>query len=72
MPEDANPAEDIFGGWLVAQMDMAAGFCQSNANSSPLAELWPGGNTAIRSERLPLSAETDCDGSSGNGFGSCG
>lgn len=25
MPADANPAGDIFGGWLLAQMDMAAG-----------------------------------------------
>jgi acyl-CoA thioesterase YciA len=24
MPADANPAGDIFGGWLMAQMDMAA------------------------------------------------
>src|SRR3954452_3455338 len=25
MPEDTNPAGDIFGGWLMAQMDLAAG-----------------------------------------------
>lgn len=25
MPADANPAGDIFGGWLVGQMDLAAG-----------------------------------------------
>jgi acyl-CoA thioesterase YciA len=25
MPSDANPAGDIFGGWLMAQMDLAAG-----------------------------------------------
>ncbi|HWK46568.1 MAG TPA: acyl-CoA thioesterase [Stellaceae bacterium] len=25
MPSDTNPAGDIFGGWLMAQMDMAAG-----------------------------------------------
>ena len=25
MPTDTNPAGDIFGGWLMAQMDMAAG-----------------------------------------------
>ena len=25
MPGDTNPAGDIFGGWLMAQMDMAAG-----------------------------------------------
>lgn len=25
MPRDANPSGDIFGGWLVGQMDMAGG-----------------------------------------------
>src|SRR3954469_19558313 len=25
MPPDPNPAGDIFGGWLMAQMDLAAG-----------------------------------------------
>ena len=25
MPADANPSGDIFGGWLLSQMDMAAG-----------------------------------------------
>lgn len=25
MPNDTNPAGDIFGGWLMAQMDLAAG-----------------------------------------------
>ena len=25
MPADTNPAGDVFGGWLMSQMDMAAG-----------------------------------------------
>ena len=25
MPRDTNPAGDIFGGWLMSQMDLAAG-----------------------------------------------
>lgn len=25
MPSDTNPAGDVFGGWLLAQMDLAAG-----------------------------------------------
>ena len=25
MPADTNPAGDIFGGWLMSQMDLAAG-----------------------------------------------
>ncbi|WP_431470968.1 acyl-CoA thioesterase [Sphingosinithalassobacter sp. LHW66-3] len=29
MPADANPYGDIFGGWLMSQMDMAAGLVAS-------------------------------------------
>jgi acyl-CoA thioesterase YciA len=27
MPADANPSGDIFGGWVLSQMDIAAGLC---------------------------------------------
>ncbi|MEP1741937.1 MAG: acyl-CoA thioesterase [Kangiellaceae bacterium] len=27
MPADTNPSGDIFGGWVLSQMDMAAGIC---------------------------------------------
>lgn len=27
MPRDTNPSGDIFGGWVLSQMDMAAGIC---------------------------------------------
>lgn len=27
MPADANPNGDIFGGWVLSQMDIAAGIC---------------------------------------------
>ncbi len=27
MPSDINPAGDIFGGWVLSQMDLAAGIC---------------------------------------------
>lgn len=29
MPADANPSGDIFGGWLLAQMDLAGGWAAS-------------------------------------------
>ncbi len=29
MPKDANSSGDIFGGWLLAQMDLAGGTCAS-------------------------------------------
>lgn len=31
MPADANPSGDIFGGWLMAQMDLAAGLVAMRA-----------------------------------------
>ncbi|WP_262267659.1 acyl-CoA thioesterase [Microvirga yunnanensis] len=34
VPSDTNPAGDIFGGWLMAQMDLAAG----NATARPARE----------------------------------
>lgn len=27
MPADTNPAGDVFGGWVLSQMDIAAGIC---------------------------------------------
>lgn len=29
MPSDTNPAGDIFGGWVLSQMDIAGGICAS-------------------------------------------
>lgn len=29
MPGDTNPAGDIFGGWVLSQMDIAGGICAS-------------------------------------------
>jgi acyl-CoA thioesterase YciA len=29
MPRDANPSGDIFGGWVISQMDIAAGMTAS-------------------------------------------
>lgn len=29
MPRDANPSGDIFGGWVISQMDIAAGMAAS-------------------------------------------
>lgn len=31
MPADANPAGDIFGGWVLAQMDIAGGIAANEA-----------------------------------------
>ena len=34
MPANTNPAGDIFGGWVLAQMDIAAGICASERAKS--------------------------------------
>ncbi|TBR43083.1 acyl-CoA thioesterase [Marinomonas agarivorans] len=34
MPADTNPAGDIFGGWVMSQMDIAAGICASQRSQS--------------------------------------
>ena len=30
MPADTNPSGDIFGGWLVSQMDLGSGILAAN------------------------------------------
>ena len=37
MPKDANPNGDIFGGWIMAQMDMAAGIAAKKCAHSRVA-----------------------------------
>jgi acyl-CoA thioesterase YciA len=37
MPADANPSGDIFGGWLISQMDIAAGMMASQRSHGRVA-----------------------------------
>jgi acyl-CoA thioesterase YciA len=37
IPKDTNPAGDIFGGWLMAQMDLAAGVLGMARAQGPVA-----------------------------------
>ena len=37
MPADTNPAGDIFGGWVLSQMDIAAGIVASRRAKGPVA-----------------------------------
>ena len=37
MPADANPSGDIFGGWVLSQMDIAAGIVASQRANGPVA-----------------------------------
>jgi acyl-CoA thioesterase YciA len=37
MPADTNPAGDIFGGWVLAQMDIAGGIAAAQATNGRVA-----------------------------------
>ena len=37
MPADANPSGDIFGGWVLSQMDIAAGLCAAQRTRGRVA-----------------------------------
>jgi acyl-CoA thioesterase YciA len=37
MPRDANPSGDIFGGWVLSQMDIAAGMIASQRSHGRVA-----------------------------------
>lgn len=48
MPADANPSGDIFGGWVLSQMDIAAGICASKRANSRVATVAINAMTFIR------------------------
>ncbi len=48
MPADANPAGDIFGGWVVSQMDLAGGICASERALGRVVTIAIDGMTFIR------------------------
>ena len=39
MPADANPSDDIFGGWVLSQMDIAAGICAGQRAQGSVATI---------------------------------
>lgn len=48
MPADTNPAGDIFGGWVVSQMDIAAGICAGQRAQSRVVTVALDGMSFIR------------------------
>ena len=46
MPADTNPAGDIFGGWLMAQMDLAAGNAAMRQRAALVDDVRPWLSTA--------------------------
>ena len=52
MPADTNPAGDIFGGWVLSQMDIAAGICASRRAQSRVVTVSLDGMSFIRPVRV--------------------
>ena len=48
MPADANPSGDIFGGWVLSQMDIAAGICAGQRAQGRVATIAIDAMTFIR------------------------
>ena len=48
MPADTNPAGDIFGGWVLSQMDIAAGICAGQRSQSRVVTVALEGMSFIR------------------------
>jgi acyl-CoA thioesterase YciA len=48
MPADTNPHGDIFGGWLMAQMDLAAGSLAARASKGRVVTVAVDGMSFIR------------------------
>ncbi|NRP15441.1 acyl-CoA thioesterase [Marinobacterium sp. xm-a-152] len=52
MPADTNPSGDIFGGWVLSQMDMAAGICAGQRAQSRVVTVALDGMSFIRPVRV--------------------
>ena len=52
MPADANPAGDIFGGWVLSQMDVAGGLCAGDRARSRVVTVGVEAMTFIRPVKI--------------------
>ncbi|MBZ2188797.1 acyl-CoA thioesterase [Alcanivorax sp. JB21] len=58
MPQDANWNGDIFGGWLVSQMDLAGAVCARKAARGRVATVAIDGMSFLRP--VPIGAVVSC------------
>ena len=60
MPADTNPSGDIFGGWVLAQMDLAAGIVAAAARAAAGSRprRWTACRSTARSTSATWSAAT--------------
>ncbi len=63
MPGDTNPSGDIFGGWVLSQMDMAAGICAGQRAQSRVVTVALESMSFIRPVRVGdvMGVYTDID-----------
>jgi len=52
MPADSNPAGDIFGGWVLSQMDIAGGLCAGDRAQGRVATVGVEAMTFIRPVKI--------------------
>lgn len=52
MPGDTNPSGDIFGGWVLSQMDIAAGICAGQRAQSRVVTVSVDGMSFIQPVRV--------------------
>lgn len=68
MPADTNPSGDIFGGWVLSQMDIAAGICAGQRAQARVVTVSLEGMSFIRPVKvgdiLGIYTEVDCVGRS--------
>lgn len=58
MPADTNPNGDIFGGWLLSQMDLAGGILASEIAKGRVTTVATGSMTFLRP--VPVGATISC------------
>jgi acyl-CoA thioesterase YciA len=63
MPSDTNPSGDIFGGWVLSQMDIAAGICAGQRAQSRVVTVAVDSMSFIRPVKVGdiLGVYTDLD-----------
>ncbi len=52
MPADTNPAGDIFGGWIMSQMDLGSGIVAGNAAKSRVVTVAMDGMSLVQPVRI--------------------
>ncbi len=52
MPKDTNPSGDIFGGWIMSQMDLGSGILASKTAKTRVATIAVEGMSFLQPEKV--------------------